>query len=139
MRRSFWAWGWEERLPDEARRRALGAQIAPPLGMPPPEPRPLPPLAQARAGVPQPTVAPPAAIADICDPSPEARLRHTYGRAYRDLARGFSCDFFAAPDFVCLPRTEEDVAGALEACAKAGIAVAPYGGGTSGVRRGKAG
>src|SRR3989442_9756202 len=93
MRRSFWAWGWEERLPDQAARAALGAQIAAALGSPASEPRPLPALDQATAGVPAPAVAPPTEIADICDPSPEARLRHTYGRAYRDLVRGFACDF----------------------------------------------
>jgi alkyldihydroxyacetonephosphate synthase len=131
MRRSFWGWGWEERLPDEAAREALGAHIAATLGGRACEPRPLPALEQATARVPAPTVAPPSEIADICDASPEARLRHTYGRAYRDLVRGFACDFSPAPDFVCLPRTEEDVVRALEACANAGIAVAPYGGGTS--------
>src|SRR5712671_5850564 len=131
MRRSFWGWGWEERLPDEAAREALGAQIAAMLGSPAPEPSPLPTLAQAAAGVPVAAVAPPRAIADLCDSSPEARLRHAYGRGYRDLVRGFGCDFSAAPDFVCLPRSEEDVSRALDACAHAGIAVAPYGGGTS--------
>jgi len=131
MRRSFWGWGWEERLPDEAAREALGTQIAAMLGSPPPDPRPQPTLQQAIAGVRPPAVVPPPAIADLCDASPEARLRHAYGRAYRDLVRGFACDFSSAPDFVCLPRSEKDVARALEACAKAGIAVAPYGGGTS--------
>src|SRR5438445_7180374 len=131
MRRSFWAWGWEERLPDEDGRNALGAQIAAALGSAMPDPRPLPTLDQAIAGVPLPAAVPPTAIADFCDASPEARLRHAYGRAYRDLVRGFGCDFSAAPDFVCLPRSEEDVARALEACAAERIAVAPYGGGTS--------
>jgi len=131
MRRSFWAWGWEERLPDEAARGALGHQVSAALGVAPPEARPLPTVDQAVARVPAPTVAPPRAIADLCDSSPEARLRHAYGRAYRDLVRGFGCDFSAAPDFVCLPRSEEDVSRALDACAHAGIAVAPYGGGTS--------
>src|SRR5207253_3339564 len=131
MRRSFWAWGWEERLPDEDGRNALGAQIAAALGSAMPDPRPLPTLDQAIAGVPLPAAVPPTAIADVCDASPEARIRHTYGRAYRDLVRGFACTFSSAPDFVCLPRTEEDVARTLEACARAGIAVAPYGGGTS--------
>src|SRR6266850_705746 len=131
MRRSFWGWGWEERLPDEAAREALGTQVAATLGSPAPDPRPLPTLQQAVAGVPLPAVAPPESIADLCDASPEARLRHAYGRAYRDLVRGFACDFSSAPDFVCLPRSEEDVARALEACAKSSIAVAPYGGGTS--------
>jgi len=131
MRRSFWAWGWEERLPDEDGRNALGAQIAAVLGSATPDPRPLPTLDQAIAGVSLPAAVPPTAIADLCDASPEARLRHAYGRAYRDLVRGFACDFSSAPDFVCLPRTEEDIARALEACARAGIAIAPYGGGTS--------
>src|SRR4051812_25566056 len=131
MRRSFWAWGWEERLPDENGRRALGAQIAAALGSPAAQPAPLPSLAQAIAGLAAPAVPPPESIADLCDASPEARPRHAYGRAYGDLVRGFACDFSSAPDFVCLPRSEEDVARALEACAKGGIAVAPYGGGTS--------
>src|SRR2546428_6010584 len=131
MRRSFWAWGWEERLPDEAARGALGQQAAAVLRVAPPEARPLPTIEQAVVRVPPPVVAPPGAIADLCESSPEARLRHAYGRAYRDLVRGFGCDFSAAPDFVCLPRSEEDVSRALDACAHEGIAVAPYGGGTS--------
>src|SRR5712691_3914464 len=131
MRRSFWGWGWEERLPDQDGRKALGEQLAAALGGPPPDPRPLPMLEQAIGGVLPEAVVPPPAIADLCDASPEARLRHAYGRAYRDLVRGFACDFSAAPDFVCLPRSEEDVARALEACADARIAIAPYGGGTS--------
>src|SRR6266581_7923304 len=122
MRRSFWGWGWEEQLPDEAAREALGAGIAATLGSPAPDPRPLPTLQQAIAGVAPPAVAPPESIADLCDASPEARLRHAYGRAYRDLVRGFACHFSSAPDFVCLPRTEEDIARVLEACARAGIA-----------------
>ena len=60
-------------------------------------------LAQATAGVPGAAVTPPPGIADICDASPEARLRHTYGRAYRDLVRGFACDFSAAPDLLNAP------------------------------------
>src|SRR5439155_373783 len=87
MRRSFWAWGWEERLPDAAARAALGQQIAAALGVAPPHPRPLPALERAAASVPKPSVAPPRTIADLCDASPEARLRHAYGRAYRDLVR----------------------------------------------------
>src|ERR1700704_2193663 len=131
MRRSFWAWGWEEGLPAEAARRALGAQVAGALGQDTPEPKPLPTLGRALAGVSRASVAPPQSIAGLCDVSPEARLRHAYGRAYPDLVRGFACDFAAAPDFVCLPRTEEDVARALDACAASGIAVTPYGGDTS--------
>jgi len=131
MRRSFWAWGWEELLPAGAARQALAAQVAGALGQAMPEPKPLPTLGRAIAGISRASVAPPQSIAALCDTSPEARLRHAYGRAYPDLVRGFACDFAAAPDFVCLPRTEEDVARALDACAANDIAVTPYGGGTS--------
>src|SRR5207302_7297233 len=67
MRRSFWAWGWEERLPDQAAREALGAHVATTLGSPASEPRPLPALDQATAAVRAARVAPPSEIADICD------------------------------------------------------------------------
>src|SRR4051812_21524509 len=131
MRRSFWAWGWEERLPSADARRALAGQVAGALGQAPPEPRTLPALERATSSVPRAAVRPPASIADLCDASPEARVRHAYGRAWPDLVRGFACDFAAAPEFVCAPRSEADVARALEACADERIAVTPYGGGTS--------
>ena len=44
---------------------------------------------------------------------------------------GSGMRFAAAPDFVCTPESETDVARALEACAAEKIAVTPYGGGTS--------
>src|SRR5437870_3492339 len=131
MRKSFWAWGWEERFPSEEARRALGEQVAGVLGLPPPALRPLPSLERAAASVPRALAPPPDAIASLCDASPEARLRHAYGRACPDLLRGFACDFSAAPEFVCTPESEADVARALEACEAKAIAVTPYGGGTS--------
>jgi alkyldihydroxyacetonephosphate synthase len=131
MRRSFWAWGWEERLPSPEARRALGEQAAAVLGQPAPALRPLPSLDRAAASVPRAPARPPDSIAALCDASAEARVRHAYGRAYPDLVRGFACDFSAAPDFVCMPESEADVARALEACDASGIAVTPYGGGTS--------
>src|SRR5690242_15197038 len=131
MRRSFWAWGWEERFPSDEARRALAEQVGGALGQPPPEPGALPALERAASSVSRAPVRPPASIADLCDASPEARVRRAYGRAWPDLMRGFACDFSAAPDFVCTPRSEEDVERALHVCAAAGIAVTPYGGGTS--------
>src|SRR6267142_181710 len=131
MRRSFWAWGWEERLPSAEALRSAGDQLSALCGRPPEQARPLPRLEVAIAGLPRSGAAPPGSIAAFCDASPEARVRHAYGRAWPDLVRGFGCDFSAAPDFVCTPGSEEEVARALEACAVRGIAVTPYGGGTS--------
>jgi len=131
MRRSFWAWGWEERLPSPETLRDVGERIAGLLGGAAPQPRPLPRLEKAIPSVPPAPLQPPASIDSFCDVSPEARVRHTYGRSYPDLLRGFACDFAAAPDFVCAPASEQEVARVLEACAADGIAVTPYGGGTS--------
>src|SRR6266850_6685223 len=131
MRRSFWACGWEERLPSAEALRSAGDQLSALFGRPPEQARPLPRLEVAIAGLPPAGAAPPGSIAAFCDASPEARVRHAYGRAWPDLVRGFGCDFSAAPDFVCTPGSEEEVVRALEACAVRGIAVTPYGGGTS--------
>jgi alkyldihydroxyacetonephosphate synthase len=61
----------------------------------------------------------------------EARVRHTYGKSYRDVIRGFRGDFAAAPDLVATPGSEADIAAVLDWAGDAGVAVIPFGGGTS--------
>jgi alkyldihydroxyacetonephosphate synthase len=61
----------------------------------------------------------------------EARVRHTYGKAYRDLVRGFRGDYASAPDLVALPETEAHVAHILDWASDENVAVVPFGGGTS--------
>ncbi|HJK89092.1 MAG TPA: FAD-binding oxidoreductase, partial [Polyangiaceae bacterium LLY-WYZ-15_(1-7)] len=73
---------------------------------------------------------PPASLG-FCTDAPEARIRHTYGRAYRDIVRGFYGDFRAAPDLVATPSSEDEVRAALEWASDEGVIVVPYGGGTS--------
>jgi alkyldihydroxyacetonephosphate synthase len=63
--------------------------------------------------------------------SAEDRVRHATGRGYADLARLRSGRLEAAPDAVLLVSDGERVAPILEACAAAGVAVVPFGGGTS--------
>ena len=127
--RSLWAWGWEDKLPDEASRRALGAQLAGLLGVAAPEPSPQPSLESCR--VPPARVAVPGELARFATDDREARLRHTYGRAYPDLVRGFAGDFSPAPDLVLTPEHEDDVVAALAWAERVGVTVVPYGGGTS--------
>lgn len=81
--------------------------------------------------LPPPRVTPPPAVADLCTVDGEERARHTYGKAFRDVVRALRGDFAAAPDLVALPRTEDDVAALLSYAAEAGVAVVPFGGGTS--------
>jgi alkyldihydroxyacetonephosphate synthase len=61
----------------------------------------------------------------------EARVRHAAGRSYLDLLRLRSGDLPEAPDAVVLPGSAAEVATLLQVCSDAGIAVVPFGGGTS--------
>jgi alkyldihydroxyacetonephosphate synthase len=61
----------------------------------------------------------------------EDRLRHAVGRGYVDLARLRNGALEAAPDAVVMPRSASAVQRVLEVCAAEGVAVVPFGGGTS--------
>jgi alkyldihydroxyacetonephosphate synthase len=61
----------------------------------------------------------------------EDRLRHAVGRGYADLARLRNGALEAAPDAVAMPRSASALQRALEVCAAEGVAVVPFGGGTS--------
>ena len=53
------------------------------------------------------------------------------GKSYPDLVRQRAGDCAGAPDAVLMPRDHDEVRAVLEACAGAGVAVVPFGGGTS--------
>ncbi len=61
----------------------------------------------------------------------EDRLRHATGCGYADLVRLRSGRLEAAPDAVLLPADADAVQRVLEICTAEGIAIVPYGGGTS--------
>ena len=61
----------------------------------------------------------------------EHRIRRAVGKGYPDLLRLRSGTLGAAPDAVVMPGSAEQVAALLEACASEGVAVVPFGGGTS--------
>ncbi|MEU7898814.1 FAD-binding oxidoreductase [Nonomuraea sp. NPDC049152] len=61
----------------------------------------------------------------------EARIRHTRGKSTPDLLRMRAGDGSDAPDAVVLPGSHEEVLGVLEVCGRHGVAVVPFGGGTS--------
>jgi alkyldihydroxyacetonephosphate synthase len=128
-KRSFWGWGWEDKFPHAAARKALGAQASIMLGFAPQrcdEPPPLESIALH-----EPRVNAPETLRCFISDEREARVRHTYGKSYRDVLRGFRGDFSAAPDLVAKPETEEDIAAALDWASGAKVAVVPFGGGTS--------
>jgi len=61
----------------------------------------------------------------------EDRLRHATGRGYADLARLRDGRLEAAPDAVVAPPDAAALRRAIEVCAAEGVAVVPFGGGTS--------
>ncbi len=78
----------------------------------------------------------PAALTDAVGPegiftAAEDRLRHATGCGYVDLARLRSAQLDDAPDAVVMPADAEALRQVLDVCAAEGIAVVPYGGGTS--------
>jgi alkyldihydroxyacetonephosphate synthase len=127
--RSFWGWGYVDCFPDEAARRALGAQVGTLLGVGALAPRP-PPSLEA-AALPSPRIAPPAALARFGSAENGDRVTHTYGRSYCDLVRGFRGDFSSAPDWIAIPASEDEIAVILRWCGEERVAAVPYGGGTS--------
>ena len=69
--------------------------------------------------------------ADYVRVDDESRARHAGGQAYAEIVRRRAGDAAAAPDAVVLPADAAEVAAVLRACSDAGIAVVPWGGGTS--------
>jgi alkyldihydroxyacetonephosphate synthase len=132
--RSFWGWGYADRLPDEDDRRDLKARVENQLGFPDRPLLDMPTLddvilPDARIEVPDNTD-----LAEICTQSKRARVHHTHGKAYPDLVRGFHCEYDAAPDIVATPREEADIGALLAWASEERVAVVPFGGGTSVVR-----
>jgi alkyldihydroxyacetonephosphate synthase len=61
----------------------------------------------------------------------EARILHAAGKSYPDLVRQRSGQPEDAPDAIVYPSSHDQVAAVLAACAREGVAVVPFGGGTS--------
>ncbi len=131
--RSFWGWGWADAFPDDAARRATGQMVSALLGGPAALDLRVPPREEdAATSLPAPRIAPPGgALGDFVTDAPAARLRHTYGRSFPDLLRGFSARFEPAPDLVAHPPDEEAIWAVLDFASAKRLAVIPFGGGTS--------
>ena len=68
---------------------------------------------------------------DYCRVGNRDRLLHAGGKSTLDLLRRKDSGVQEAPDAVLLPGTDDEVAAILRYCSQHGIAVVPFGGGTS--------
>ena len=69
--------------------------------------------------------------ADYCRVDDRGRLLRAGGKSTLDLLRRKDSGVQDAPDAVLLPGSEEDIAEVLRYCSEHGIAIVPFGGGTS--------
>jgi len=128
--RSHWGWGWaDEALSHQQMREAAGG-LSEHLGFgdaEPEQPVPLAAIELPASRLPTPA----GAVAEICTSDHDVRVRHAYGRAYRDVVRAFRGQIEHAPDVVAHPRDEAELERVLSWAADVGAAVIPFGGGTS--------
>ena len=93
------------------------------------------PVELAEVRMPEPQPLPEAIAAAVGDESVltghEQRVRRSAGRSYPDLVRLRGGALERAPDAVVVPADAAQVARVLEVCAAEGVAVVPFGGGTS--------
>lgn len=124
--KSHWGWGWADKFMSAEERLNLGQMVRGTLGLEVGEP--LEPASVSDVELAAPRLGAPF---DFCLDDPESRLRHTYGRAYPDIVRGFRGEFIGPPDLVARPSTEAEVLELLDWASGARVAVVPFGGGTS--------
>jgi alkyldihydroxyacetonephosphate synthase len=124
-------WGWGP--PDDRRRLSAAAVEALRSELGELEERT--PVELEEVRLPEPRALPSAVVATVGERNVlterEDRLRHASGKSYPDLVRLRSGAVEDAPDAVLLPEGANQVARTLELCAAEGVAVVPFGGGTS--------
>ncbi|NGN62987.1 FAD-binding oxidoreductase [Streptomyces sp. A7024] len=123
--RSWWGWGYVDSHPDDAECISLGALLPGTLARPLPIPR----VADLSIG--RPVITPAPALAHLVTAAPEARAAHAMGKAYRDVMRALRGRPGRIPDLVARPAGDQDVADLLEWAGEQGVAVVPFGGGSS--------
>ncbi|MEV6072429.1 FAD-binding oxidoreductase [Nocardia sp. NPDC052001] len=129
MTRSWWGWGNVENAVGEAERATLTKRVAnllPGADLSVHEPPALDALA-----IPESRIQLPDALAELGSRDLRDRVAHSHGQAFRDVVRMLLGQIEQVPDLVVRPRTERDVVDVLDWCAEAGVAVIPFGGGTS--------
>ena len=73
----------------------------------------------------------PAPLEPICSASNYDRASHSYGKAFRDVWRGFHGHFPNPPDYVAFPKIEEEIIQLMQFATAHAIALVPVGGGSS--------
>ncbi|CAN5173132.1 FAD-binding oxidoreductase [soil metagenome] len=126
--RSLWAWGWQDKFPDDSARAGLAqlARMITPKAAPA-----LRALPSDAPVVPAPRVAVPEALRELATQDPCDRAAYARGCVFTNLVAGFAGDYAGAPDLVARPTNAAEVARVLAIAEQHGWCVVPFGGGTS--------
>ncbi len=127
-RLKFWGWGYEGEGATAAERDAIKRFYGGLFGLdafPHDVPR------VEDYALAKPRLKPPKSLAAIAAADPATRLAHALGKSFPDAVRVFDRKIPHAPDLVVFPRTEKEVAAAMDWAASAKAALVPFGGGSS--------
>ena len=130
--RKFWGWGYEGEGLSDAEVEQVGTDMHARFGVEPQAV--IAPPTLASLTIPEPKLAPPSSLAQLCSQDLRERAVHTLGKSYDDLVRGIQGDYRHAPDVVAYPADERDVERVLAWCSDVKAAAIPFGGGSSVVR-----
>jgi alkyldihydroxyacetonephosphate synthase len=123
--RSWWGWGYADAHLGDAECTALGALLPGTAARPLPMPR------VADLTIAPPGVAPPPTLEHLVTTDPEVRAAHSMGKAYRDVVRALRGRPGRIPDLVARPTGDREVTDLLDWAGGHGVAVIPFGGGSS--------
>jgi len=126
--RSWWGWGTDAGALSDDEVQGIAEVLRRRFGV---EARRRRPPAVADLDLPAPRVSPPRSLAEITSMGAADRAGHAMGKAFRDVVRALQGRLEHPPDAVLRPRSEEEVAAALDWCASNQVAAIPYGGGSS--------
>lgn len=127
-RMKFWGWGFEGEAATPAERDRLLETARTRFGV---EAVDITPPRAEEIDLPPPRVVPPGSLAGFCSTSDADRLAHAYGKSYPDAVRAFARQFDNPPDVVAYPTGEQDIVDLLDWADRNGVAVIPFGGGSS--------
>ncbi len=127
--RKFWGWGYAGHELDPAYLQRMTGFLQAAFGIREWRVQAPPRLEDLRLRAPR--FALPAALAAYCSADPFERAAHHYGQSFRDVWRALHGRFPHPPDYVAFPRSEEQIAALMAFAGAEGIALVPYGGGSS--------
>jgi alkyldihydroxyacetonephosphate synthase len=123
----FWGWGYADEFLQPAEEEWLAQAVAQLGGAANRVAEPLLEEFELPAG----RIAVPDQLAGILSASAYDRLTHACGKSFADMARMLMRQVPAPPDLVAFPRGEDDLEQLMEFAAGNGVALVPFGGGTS--------